>query len=150
MATGAGRRIKEEYIAAGKSVRFEYHHYIVIDGNLGGNESRRAAEASECAREQGRFWPYHAYLFANVLGERASSFTDPRLRAFAERVGLNLNQFNDCLNSGRFAAAVREDEALGRRLGVTGTPTVFVNGQQVTNPIDFAEYQARIDAILGP
>ncbi|MCS6909030.1 MAG: DsbA family protein [Anaerolineales bacterium] len=150
MATGAGRRIKEEYINAGKSVRLEFRHFIVIDGNRGGNESRRAAEASECAREQGRFWQYHAILFANAGGEGAGNFRDARLKAFAERLGLDQGQFNSCLDSGRYAAAVREDEALARSLGVDRTPTVFINGQRVTNPIDFEEYKTRIDALLGP
>jgi len=62
------RQLIEQYVATGQ-VRLEYHHFIVVDGNVGGNESRHAAEASECANEQGRFWDYHAMLFANQEGE---------------------------------------------------------------------------------
>jgi protein-disulfide isomerase len=121
----------------------------VIDGNVGGSESRRAAEASECAREQDEFWNYHALVFANQQGEGQGAFSDRRLKAFAETLGLDTDAFNACLDSGRYAGEVRADEQLGRSLGVSGTPTVFVNGQRVQNPLDFGEFQRLIEAELA-
>lgn len=112
-------------------MRFEYHHFIVVDSIVGGSESRRAAEASECANEQGQFWPYHDILFANWQGEGVGAFRDVRLKAFADRLGLDTAQFNACFDSGRYAQAVRDDTALGASQGVTGTPAIFVNGQRV-------------------
>jgi len=76
------RQLIDEYVATGKA-RFEYHHYIVVDRIVGGNESQRAAEASECANEQGEFWNYHKMLFANWNGEGEGAFVDRRLKIFA-------------------------------------------------------------------
>ena len=142
------RQLIDQYVTTGK-VRFEYHHYIVIDGNVGGSESRRAAEASECANEQGAFWDYHAMLFANQQGEASGAFSDRRLKAFAEALQLDTGKFNACFDARRYAEAVQADEQLARALGVTGTPTVFVNGTLVQNPLDFDEFQRLITAALA-
>jgi protein-disulfide isomerase len=143
VARGAEKQLIDEYIAGGQ-VRLEYRHYIVVDGNVGGSESRRAAEASECAAEQGQFWKYHDMVFANQQGEGRGAFADRRLEAFAEVIGLDTQQFNACFSANRYAGAVRSDEQLAAQYGVTGTPTVFVNGVRVEDPIDFAEYQRLI------
>jgi protein-disulfide isomerase len=143
------RQLIEQYVATGR-VRFEYRHYIVIDGNVGGNESRRAAEASECANEQGQFWNYHAILFANQNGEGRGAFNDRRLKAFAGVLELDMTQFNTCFDSEQFAEAVRADEKLARSLGVQGTPTLFVNGKPISNPLNFAEIQQAIETASTP
>ena len=137
------RQLIDEYVATGK-VRFEYHHYIVVDSIVGGNESQRAAEASECANEQGEFWNYHKMLFANWNGEGEGAFVDRRLKVFAETLGLDTQKFNQCFDSGRYAGEVRADTRLGQSLGVTGTPTVFVNGQKV----ETSQLFSVIDALL--
>jgi protein-disulfide isomerase len=124
------RQIIDKFVSTGK-VRYEYHHFIVIDGNAGGNESRRAAEASECAVEQNQFWNYHKILFANWRGEHVGAFTDKRLKAFAANIGLDTAKFNSCFDSNRYANAVAADEATARSLGVNATPSLFINGQQV-------------------
>ena len=137
------RQLIDEYVATGK-VRFEYHHYIVVDSIVGGNESQRAAEASECANEQGEFWNYHKMLFANWNGEGEGAFVDRRLKVFAETLGLDTQKFNQCFDSGRYAGEVRADTRLGQSLGVTGTPTVFVDGQKV----ETSQLFSVIDALL--
>jgi protein-disulfide isomerase len=142
------RQLIEQYVTTGK-VRFEYHHFIVVDGNVGGNESRHAAEASECANEQGKFWDYHAMLFANQQGEGQGAFADRRLKAFAEALGLDTGIFNACFDSHKYAGAVQTDEQQARARGVNGTPTLFVNGQRVENPTDFNELQRWIEAGLA-
>jgi len=142
------RQIIDTYVATGQ-VRFEYRHYIVVDGNVGGSESRDAAEASQCANEQSEFWNYHKMVFANWNGEGEGAFAPRRLKAFADSIGLDAGTFNSCFDSGRYAAAVREDEQLARAMGVTSTPTIFVNNQRVQNPLDFSEFQRLIDAALG-
>ena len=138
-------QIIEQYVAT-QQVRFEYHHYIVIDGNTGGSESRHAAEASECANEQGEFWNFHKMLFANQGAEASGAFSDRRLQAFAQSLGLDTNKFNACFNAGRYAQNVRADEATARSLGATSTPTLLVNGTLVNNPLDFGEIQSLIQA----
>jgi protein-disulfide isomerase len=148
-ADGAERQVIDSYIATGQSVRLDYLHFIVIDGNVGGNESRRAAEASECAAEQGKFWEYHAIVYANQTGEAVGTYPDRKLKAFAETIGLDTAAFNTCFDTGRYARSVTQDETVARQLGVNSTPTVFVNGTRVNNPLDFNEISALIDAALG-
>jgi protein-disulfide isomerase len=141
------RQIIETYGGTGQ-VRLDYAHFIVIDGNVGGSESRQSAEASECAAEQGQFWNYHEILFANWAGEGVGAFSNRRLQAYAESIGLDMAAFNACFSSNRTAGVVTGDEAAARALGVNGTPTVFINGQVVpqTNVFDFEYYQQAIEA----
>jgi protein-disulfide isomerase len=128
-------------------VKFVFRHYAFL-----GEESRRAAEAAECANDQGRFWPYHDLLFANQAGENTGAFADDRLKAFASQLALDQARFNQCLDSrqhrAEIDAAVREATAQG----IPGTPTVFVSsgGAQVRlgNPLDFAEIQRAVEAAL--
>jgi protein-disulfide isomerase len=143
------RQIIAEFVSTGQA-RFEYHHYIVVDVNVGGSESRRAAEASECANEQSEFWDYNKMVFTNQQGEGQGAFSDRRLKAFAEKLGLDTAKFNPCFDSKRYASNVLADEALARSLGVTSTPTVFVNDTQVQNPLDLTQYRSLVQAALNP
>lgn len=115
-----------------------------MDSIAGGNESQRAAEASECANEQGEFWNYHKIVFANWNGEGEGAFKDRRLKEFAKAIGLDTQKFDQCFDSGRYADTVRADTRLGQSLGVTGTPTVFVNGQQVDTSRLFGAIEAEL------
>ncbi len=141
-------QLVEKYIGTNQ-VRFEYHHFIVIDGNVGGVESRHAAIASECAANQGAFWGFHARLFANQAGEGQGAFSDPRLGQLATAQGLEMNTFNACFVSSEAAAAVRADEQLARQFQLNSTPSLLVNGQRLGNPLDFREVTAAIDAALA-
>ena len=147
-ADSTERELIDQYVASGKA-RLEFRHFIVVDGNVGGNESRRAAEASECAEEQAQFWTFHSMLFANQHGEGEGAFSDRRLKAFAGALGLDTAEFNACFDSRRYASEVQADDGLARSLGAKGTPTVFVNGTQVENPLDMAELQRLIEGALG-
>lgn len=147
-ATTSETQLIEEYVATGK-VKYEYHHYIVVDGNVGGSESRDAAEASECANEQDQFWNYHKLVFTNQSGEGEGAFSVRRLKAFAETLGLDMNQFNACLDSGRYAADVRADEQLARSFGIQSTPTILVNGRIVEGGANYGTLQQAIEAALA-
>jgi protein-disulfide isomerase len=138
----------ERYVATGQ-VRFEFHHYIVIDNNVGGSESRHAAIASECANEQGAFWPFHALLFANQQGEGQGGFSDSRLRSLAQALDLDLGQFNGCFTSSAAAAAVTADEQLAQQFGLYSVPSLLVNGQRLANPLDFQLVSSAIDIALN-
>lgn len=141
------QQIVDQYVKTGKA-RFEYHHFIVIDSNTGGNESHRAAEASECASDQGRFWDYFNMLFANQKTEGSGTFSDDRLKAFAGAIGLDTAKFNSCLDSGRDASRLTADQAQAVALGLQGTPTVIINGQRVQNPLDLNAVKTMIDTAL--
>ena len=146
--TSVQKSIIDQYIATGK-VRFEYHHFIVIDGNVGGVESRHAAQASECAAEQGAFWDYHEMLFANQQGEGNGAFSDDRLKAFAAALELDADKFNACLNSAATANKVKADETMARTYKVSATPSIFINDKKVENPLNLEALKAAIDAELA-
>ncbi len=141
-------QIISQYVATGK-IRFEYHHFIVIDNNVGGSESRHAAEASECANEQGKFWDYFNMLFTNQQAEGSGAFSDSRLKAFAGAMGLDTAKFNACFDSHKYAQNVTADEALAASYRLDSTPSLLVNKTLVQNPLDFTSVKTAIDAALS-
>ena len=106
-------------------------------------QAQRAAEAAECAEEQGRFWEYHDLLF-----QRAPALGVEHLTAYATETGLDAERFEDCLESGRKADVVAEDFEDGLRYGVSGTPTFFINGRRVVGTLSLDEFESYIDAAL--
>jgi protein-disulfide isomerase len=142
-------QIIKDYVNTNK-IRYEFHHFIVIDHNVGGTESQHAAEASLCANEQGRFWDYHNMLYSNQQGEGSGAFADRRLKAFAPALGLDSAKFDACFDAHRYSSVVDADIAQGTQLAVQGTPSLFINGQLVGNPLDYASVKQQIDALVGP
>ena len=104
----------------------------------------KAGEAGHCAADQGKFWEYHDQLFGN---QRALQPDD--LKTHAAAVGLNVGQFNACLDSSKHAEVVRDGVAQGTRLGVNSTPTVFVNGRRVAGAQSYEIFAAVIDEELA-
>jgi predicted DsbA family dithiol-disulfide isomerase len=89
--------------------------------------AQKAAEASLCANEQGRFWEFHDALFSDQ-----SRLDVPSLKQRAQMLGLNTTAFNTCLDSGKQADAIQKDRDDARKAGVNSTPTVFINGRLLT------------------
>ena len=90
--------------------------------------ARKAAEAAEAAREQGKYWEYVSVLFRNQ-----SALGIDKLRQYATELGLDRARFDASLDSGKFADKVQRDVLDGRRLGVNGTPTLYINGKRVAD-----------------
>jgi protein-disulfide isomerase len=90
-------------------------------------QAPKAAEAAACASEQGKFWEMHDKLFTN---QQALQVTD--LKRHAAEIGLEAGKFEACLDSGRRAADWKASLEAGRKLGVSATPTFFVNGRMLT------------------
>jgi protein-disulfide isomerase len=101
-------------------------------------------EAARCAGEQGKFWLYHDLAF-----ERAPAATPANLREFAAEVGLEAAAFSQCLDSHKHRAAVAADMEAGGKLGITGTPTFFINGALFVGNQPPAEFQRVIERELG-
>jgi protein-disulfide isomerase len=100
-----------------------------------------------CANEQGKFWEMHATLYANWTGENQGNLSDRRLQAMAQSIGLDINAFNACFNANKYKADIQADFDKGQKMGVTGTPTVFVNGTQVGQPGQIASYDEIAQAV---
>lgn len=137
------KQLKDEYVQSGQ-VRFVFRHFAFL-----GNESQWAAEASECANEQGRFWEYYDKLYQEQNGENVGVFSKENLKRFAEEIGLDSAKFDQCLDTGRYAEKVQQETQEGQQAGVRGTPSVFVNGQYVDNGINYQTLQAAVEAALG-
>ncbi|MCA1579253.1 MAG: thioredoxin domain-containing protein [Acidobacteria bacterium] len=90
--------------------------------------ARKAAEAAEAAREQGKYWEYAGVLFRNQ-----SALGIDKLRQYATDLGLDRARFDASLDSGKFAEKVQRDVIEGRKLGVNGTPTIYINGRRVSD-----------------
>lgn len=102
--------------------------------------AQKAAEASLCANEQGKFWQMHDAMFANqqALGV-------DQLKAKATELGMNADQFNTCLDQGKFASQVQTDLDAGTQAGVNGTPAMFINGRFLSGAQPLGEITKIID-----
>lgn len=145
-------QLLSSYVADG-TVYFVYRSF----GTFIGAESAAAAEASYCAGDQGKFWEMHDIIFANQTGENVGAYTDRRLLAFAERLGLNMSDFNSCFDSGKYADMVEQDGKDGLLAGIQATPSFVlsytVNGETKTRIIQGAQqfdaFQQEIEAALA-
>ena len=106
------------------------------------DRARPAAMAARCAGEAGRYWEYHDLLFAGQ-----SDLGRESLLEYAERVGVGREAFVGCLDAGKFQAEVEKDLGEGRALGVTGTPTFFINGKKYKGAMTIEQMSAIIDGI---
>ncbi len=105
--------------------------------------ARKAAEASECAGDQDKFWEYHDELFDNQSKIKTSF-----LEEVAEDIGLDVDKFNECLTFDKYASKVEADYQEGISLGVRGTPGGFINGQAIGGAVPYSTLQGMIDDLL--
>ncbi len=122
-------------------VRVVYRHFPLesIHPN-----ARAAAVASACADEQQKFWEYHDILFANMRQLGGDNLTK-----YASEAGLDMGAFEACIADGRHDAAVDRDLEEARAIGVTGTPSFFVNGRMLGGAQPFEAFKRIIDAELA-
>ena len=113
----------------GNQIRFVYKDYPLPSHE----HAFKAAEAGNCANDQGRFWELHDTMFASQSALDVAS-----LKAYAAELGMDAAAFSACLDSGKYAGEVQRDLAVGQSYGVSSTPTIFVNGRVVMGavPID--------------
>lgn len=132
------RRLRKTY---GDDIRLLFRQYPLTDIHP---HAAKAAEASLCAHDQGRFWDMHDAMF----GEQ-KQLDIPGLKEKAGRLGLDVAAFGTCLDSGKYAARVKEDLAAGNAAGVKGTPTLFINGRMASGALPFAAVARIIDQELA-
>jgi len=131
------KQVLSEY---GDDVRWVYKHFPLDQLHP---VARKAAEASECAAEQDKFWEY-----ADLLYENQSDITTAGLSDMAQQLGLDTAVFDSCLDSGKYAGKVEADYQEGIQAGVRGTPGNFINGQVLAGAQPFENIKSMIDSIL--
>ncbi len=141
-ALGMGKQLKEDFVNTGR-IRFVFRHFPFI-----GEESFRAAEATECAADQGRFWEYHDTVFENWKGVNQGAYSDDNLKGFASRLQLDRDAFDSCLDSGKYRGKVEEDLHLGERLGVNSTPSLFLEGRRI-QAANYSELAQLIESAIA-
>ena len=124
-ALGAMLEIRRDLIDTGL-IRFEYRHYPFL-----GPESFAAAEASECARDQGQFQQYHDAVYRSTLTGRSGPITEESLEETARLLSLDLNTFRACVQDRTHKDRVKQDRDYGRSLGVQGTPSLFIDEEKI-------------------
>jgi protein-disulfide isomerase len=132
-------QIVEQYINKGKV------NLIFRDYPLGFHaNAQKAAEAAECAGEQGEYYAMHDKLFADGVKGGVASFKE-----FAKDLGLDTDDFNECLDSDAMAEEVKKDMADGQAAGIRGTPGFIINGKLISGAQPFDVFKQAIEAALA-
>ncbi len=131
-------QIEKNYIDTGK-VKLVYRDFPLSFHQ----EAQPAAEASECADEQGKFWEMHDKIFENQ-----QLISDSSYKQWATEMGLDTEQFNECLDSGKYASEVQKDFADGQAYGVSGTPAFFINGTKLIGAQPYSKFEEVIENAL--
>ncbi len=104
----------------------------------------RTHQASECAHEQGKFWQYHDKIF-----ETQGPKHDQLLTEISKQVGLDQKKFEKCLSQGKYKNLIQQEIAEGSKVGVRGTPTLFVNGQRLPGAVPYESFDSIIKSELA-
>lgn len=139
-------KIREQYIKTGK-VKMVYRNFTFL-----GPESFAAAEAAECAKDQGKFWAFHDGLFTAELAdgtEHNGNLNKALFTKIAKDVGMDTAKFAECFDSQRYADTVTKETDDARQYGVQGTPATFVNTQFISGAQPWASFEAAIKGFLG-
>ncbi len=120
-------------------VRFVYRDFPLYGSHP---DADPAAQAADCANEQGKYWEFQELLFDSGVGSQA-------YLQYAAQLGLDADKFQQCISSQKYAAEVKADSDYAATLGVHSTPTFFINGVQVIGAQSFEVFQQMIDQVLA-
>jgi rhodanese-related sulfurtransferase len=134
----AARQIRAQY---GDRIHFVFRQFPLSKIHP---QAEKAAEASECAAEQGKFWEAVEKLYAEQADLSVGA-----LKRYAGELGLDQRRFNQCLDSGETTPRVNQDLADGHALNVAGTPTFFIGQKMIMRPLDFATFSQLVDQELA-
>ena len=130
-------KVTEEY---GDKVQIVFRQFPLLNIHP---QALKAAEASLCAHDQGKFWEMHDAMFEDQKGLRVD-----QLKAKAGALGFDIAAFDECLDSGKYADQISEDLREGSQMGVTGTPAVFINGRFLSGAQPYETFARIIDEEL--
>ena len=139
--------ITRDYIDTGKV------NLVFVDLAFLGNDSPKAAQASYCAEDQGRYWDYHDLLYTSQDPEIDGGWSNSeRLKAFAFSLGLDMTLFDSCLDSGKYSKHVQYNIQQAHEHGVKGTPGFFIvssnEQQQIAGAQPFAVFKKILDPMI--
>ena len=137
----------DNYIETGKA------KLIFVDLPFIGQDSRIAAQASYCAEDQGKYWEYHEILYIFQEGENSGWADRDRLNSFAFSLDMNMDEFNDCMDSSKYQKRVKANHDEAVKNGVQGTPTFIIISQDGTTekfagPQPYSVFAAIIEPML--
>lgn len=136
-----GKKVMEEVVAKyGDKVRLVFRDFP-LDFH---DKAQKAAEAGQCANDQGKFWAMHDWMFDNQ-----QSLDIPALKGAAKTMGMDSTAFDSCLDSGKHAALIKKNTKDGQEAGVRGTPAFFVNGVFLSGALPFEKFKTEIDRALA-
>ncbi len=138
--------IVQNYIETGKA------NLIFVDFPILGRDSPKAAAATYCAEEQGKYWEYHDLLYNFQEGVDSGWANSERLKAFAFSLELDKELFDSCVDSGKFAKRVQFNTNEAKKQGATGTPTfIIVNSegqQKIAGAQPYSIFQKVLDSMI--
>ena len=114
------KTLEKDYIESGKI------NLVFKDFPLNGPDSILAAQSTYCAKDQGLYWEYHNEVYNNWAGERTGWITRDSLDSFALTVGIDLDEFNKCIDSGKYQDKINFLYDYGREVGIDATPSFLV------------------------
>ena len=143
-------QLEKEYVKAGK-LKYVLREFPIPSLHP---QAVKAAEAANCAGDQGKYWEMHSRLFSNQ-----KEFAPDQLATHAKAVGVEASKFKSCLDGGKYAAKVQKDMAEGQKAGTSGTPTFFVGltdpdtqeikaVKKIVGAQNYAVFKAAIDELL--
>ncbi|MCL4435571.1 MAG: DsbA family protein [Thaumarchaeota archaeon] len=136
-------QIQKDYIDTGR-IRLVYKNFPITKIHP---YAEKAAEAAECAKEQGKFWEYHDLLFGNQQAWISENATTT-FEKYASTLKLNITQFSSCLNTNKYSGEISKDLQDGQKAQVSGTPTFFINGIRVVGAQPYSVFKDTIDSEL--
>jgi len=137
----------DNYIETGKA------KLVFVDLPFLGRDSPKAAQASYCAEDQGKYWEYHEILYIFQEGENSGWADRDRLNSFAFSLDMNMDEFNDCMDYSKYAKRVQANYDEAVKNGVQGTPTFIIISQDGTiekfaGPQPYSVFAATIEPML--
>jgi len=129
-------------LAAAGEVKLVVHTLTFLDDNLKNDSSKRSANAVACAADAGKFLDYHAAVFAAQPAKEGDGYTDAQLTEFATTAGITgpaLTTWQKCTSSGQHAQYVLDTQTAAEKSGVNSTPTLKLNGKDITKTLSAPE-----------
>jgi protein-disulfide isomerase len=135
----------EQYVVTGK-LYIIFKNFVIYESP--GYSSIPFAEAALCAADQNKFWDYHDILYANQSTSDSDKYSESRLEAYAEIVGLDLDAFKQCLGDSRTLEEIRRIQLEAGNLEINSTPTFLINGKMIVGAQPLEVFQQEIETAL--